>query len=119
MKKLFFLLLSCLLVLSTTSARAQTVNTANAQVLVVRLVETGSNNYLLIANGSEKPEQIYIKAALAQSANEAAVVGYQRVIANLYQQGYVLQSTLSALQEPGMPDAWRASTMIFVKVPKP
>jgi len=117
MKKIFFLL-GCLVVLGSSSGQARAVNTANAQVLVVRLVETGFNNYVLIANGREKPEQIYVEAAKRQSADEAAVAGYQRVIARLYQQGDVLQPTLSALQEPGLPDAYRSSTLIFVKVSK-
>lgn len=114
MRKLVFLI-GCLLVLATCPAWAQ----AEPQVIVVRTVETVTKVRLIIARGSGEPEVMEFENGSLDKRAIPAAVGYQRVIATLYAQGYVLQSTVGGSGKGGMDNTATYSTLIFVKAPKP
>jgi hypothetical protein len=112
MKKLFFLV-GCLLVLSSTPA------VADDSVVVVRIVESRGAVDLYIARGAAEAEHVEFAAGFGERAVAQTAIRYQRELAKLYAQGYVLQSTLS---DHGRKDAdftQSVSTLIFVKALRP
>lgn len=124
MRKLFFLT-GCLLALSSIPALAQTSVPALAQaskpdVVVVRVAERENLIRVSIARGTAAPETLEFENGGSEKTNAAVAAAYQRIIAQLYEQGYVLQSTLSATGNVLMGAfAGTTSTLIFVKAPKP
>jgi hypothetical protein len=104
MKKLF-LLVGCLLVLGSSPVFA--VVAEDPSVVLVRAWETGLKPTITIVRGGSAPEVTKVK-------NGDFLVAYQQVIANLYAQGYVLQSSIGTSDGP-----IGVSTLIFVKPAKP
>lgn len=64
--------------------------TAEAEVVVVRMQLDGTPPYAAIARGAAKPELVRKDRALDEA------VFYQQIIAKLYQEGYLLKSTMAA-----------------------
>jgi len=116
MKKLFFLA-SCLVVLGSSPVWA---GADDPTVVVVRVIERYNSARLVIDRGSGTPEIIELENGGSEKDASAVAAAYQRAIAKLYAQGYVLQATLSntSIVPVGL-SGGNASTMVFVKAPKP
>jgi len=114
MEKIFFLL-GCLLVLGSASVRAQTT----PEVVVVRVVEDLSEIRLLVARNGGPENLIKFRAGNNEKDMRSAGVGVQKVIQQLYQEGYSLQSTFGGGNAGAGTYQYSASTLIFVKAPKP
>ncbi|WBO86080.1 hypothetical protein [Hymenobacter yonginensis] len=116
MKKLFYIV-GCLLVLGSSPAFAVADDPA---VIIVRVHESLKGAHLVIERGAEKPEVIDFVAGNSASENASAAKGYHSVISKLYQQGYVLQSTITGASLQGGTSAatYSLSTLVFIKGPK-
>jgi hypothetical protein len=111
MKKLL-VVLGFVLFVGGGSAWAQA---ASADIVIVRLNDSAGNVRLVVERGTEKPEIVEFEGGYTEKSNRLSAKGYYEVFAKLYQQGYILQSTI-----PGPSGAGGAlSTLLFVKVPKP
>ena len=111
MKKLISLL-SCLLVLGSAPAWAQT---SEPPVIVVRVSEDTGSALLVIERGTGKQEVIEFRSGYTRKDNVAAAKSYFDVLTTLYQQGYILQASI-----PGIMTAISSNTtLIFVKPSKP
>ncbi|GAB2779865.1 hypothetical protein GCM10027175_17910 [Hymenobacter latericoloratus] len=102
-------MVGCLIVLSRAPALA-----AEPAVVVVQVVENSMEADIFIARGESTPEHIEIPVGITDKKAAAAAVGYQRVLARLYAEGYVLQGSSG----PRTDGAFRTTTYIFVKAPK-
>ena len=111
MKKLLFLS-ACLLALSGSPVQAQV---ANPDMVVVRVCEAYGSVEMVISHGEGKSEYLKFDNGASKKNLVAAAEGYHRELVKLYQQGYTLQSTFTAALNPGID----ATTLLFVKVPKP
>jgi hypothetical protein len=111
MKKLF-LLVGCLLLLNSSPMMAAIDDPA---VVVVRVSERSGGIYIAISKGEGPAETVQFDNGANEKYLTRAADGYQKVIAKLYAQGYVLQSTVQGYQE----DTKSYSTLVFVKAPKP
>ncbi|MBO3273211.1 hypothetical protein [Hymenobacter defluvii] len=114
MKKLFFLV-GCLLVLGSAPVQAA----EDPALVVVRIVESRGSVNLYIARGAAEAEHIEFDTGFRDKAAGQTAVSYQRELAKLYAQGYVLQSTLSNHGRTDPEFSQTVSTLIFVKAPKP
>ena len=63
---------------------------------------------VLAYSGGKTEEQLVKNMSNSDKAQDEATAAYQRIIANLYQQGYSLKSTFSEFQGS-------FSTLVFVK----
>lgn len=107
MKKLFFLA-SCLLLLTSLSPRA---HAGTPDVIVVRVLEMPGTVFLAIARNGRPNELLEFSTGYTPELVKKSGASYQKVIQQLYQEGYALQGSFAS----GHPtnDAW--VTMIFVK----
>ncbi|TGE04776.1 hypothetical protein [Hymenobacter fodinae] len=112
MKKLFYMV-GCLLVLSSSPVMAVVGDPA---VVVVRVSEHAGGISIAISKGAGPAEMARFDNGDNDKYLTRAADGYQKVIANLYAQGYVLQSTVQGYQDPSIKSY---STLIFIKAPKP
>lgn len=102
MKKLLFVL-SCLLVLDSAPVLAHKLE---PEVVVVRVVEFNGRIKVSISRGS-KEESIELELGQSEKKMRATASGYQKLIQQLYQEGFHLQSTFTTNAS--------TSTLIFVK----
>jgi hypothetical protein len=107
MKKLFFLGV-CLVALASSSVMAQT---GGQQVAVVRITEFPATVYVSLTQAEGKSEQWKFESGSTGKRLDESGQGYYKLLADLYQRGYHLQSTFSS----GVgPDVSR-TTLILVK----
>ena len=107
MKKLF-LLGACLLALSVNPVKAQT---ANPDIVVVRVMDVPNRLHFVIVRGEGKVEEMEFagsNSAKKPSTGEA----YFKVYSMLMKEGYALQNTTTSA-------SGYYSTLLFVKAPKP
>ncbi|MGI4743393.1 MAG: hypothetical protein ACRYG7_50220 [Janthinobacterium lividum] len=103
MKKLL-LVSACLLALSSSPVLAQA---GGPNVVVVQLYHTGlSTGHIAITRGEGKTEDIEYKDQ--DTKEHTSAIAYQRVLAQLYQEGYTLKSTFT-------PGASYVVTLLFEK----
>ncbi|TGE23510.1 hypothetical protein [Hymenobacter metallicola] len=107
MKKLFFLL-SCLLVLGSAPAWAQT---SEPDIVVVRVSEMPGGSRLVVTRGEGKSTTVDITNGYGNKVMVEASETYYRVVAGLYKEGYVLAGVLKS------GDVY--STILFTKLSKP
>lgn len=112
MKKLFFLL-SCLLALGSTPVWAQTT----PEVVVVRVVEDISEIRLMVARNGGPENLIKLRAGDNEKDMRSASMGVQKIVQQLYQEGYTLQSTFGGGNAGSGASQYSASTLIFIKKP--
>lgn len=107
MKKLF-LLFACLLTLTYSAPRA---HAGTPDVVVVRVLEMPGTIFLSIARNGRPNELLEFSNGYTPELVKKSGASYQKVIQQLYQEGYALQGSFAS----GHPtnDAW--VTMIFVK----
>lgn len=103
MKKLFFVLSGALMLGSTA------VLVEDPSVVIVRASDLSGRGRIIVLRGAATPEE-----TVECPSASALTLGYQKVILKLYNEGYVLQQTLSSSN-----DQFTAHTLIFVKTPKP
>jgi peptide methionine sulfoxide reductase MsrA len=103
MKKLFYIV-GCLLVLSSSPILAVV---EDPSVVLVRTYERGLKPEITIVRETGKPEVIKVRF-------QDYLTTYRKVIADLYAQGYVIQSSTS-LGDGGI----HYDTLIFAKIAKP
>lgn len=115
MKKLF-LLVGCLLALSSMPALAQ----AKSDVVVVRLLEREHSIRMMIARGDAPVESVEIENGGGDNDLSASAEGLQKVLAKLYAEGYVTQSTLSSGSLAGFSTkGGQINTIILARPMKP
>jgi hypothetical protein len=98
MKKLFFLGAS-LVGLASSPARAQA---SGSQVAVVRITEYPGTVYVSLTQAEGKSEQWKFDSGSTGKRLDDSGQGYYKLLADLYQRGYRLQSTFSAAVDPGV-----------------
>jgi hypothetical protein len=106
MKKLF-LLGACLLALSGSPVMAQV---AAPDIVVVRVYD-GSVVQFVIVRGEGKTEMMKFDGGFTDKRMVSVGEAYYQLYNKLYQEGYVLQNTVTT--------STTATTMLFVKAPKP
>jgi hypothetical protein len=90
MKKFFFLG-ACLVALASSPVKAQTIK---PEVIVVQVYSTGiGTGHVAVTRGEDKTEDIEFKVTSAKQHTAAET--YQRVFAQLVQEGYSLKSTIA------------------------
>ncbi|UYZ61225.1 hypothetical protein [Hymenobacter latericus] len=109
MNRLAFLL-ACLLVLGGSPVLAE-----DPSVVVVRVNERSGMARLVIERGTGPQETLEFESGNNKTESASAAKNYHQVISKLYQQGYVLQSTIPGSTEPGF--TW--CTLVFVKAARP
>lgn len=109
MKKLFCVV-GCWVLLSGSPAWAA----EDPAVVIVRVSERAGRVMLAISKGTGAAEILEFDNGDNEKYLTRAADGYQKAIAQLYSQGYVLQGTVHGKQE----DTKSYSTLIFVKAPK-
>ena len=86
--------------------------TKRSEVVVVQTIETGGEVRVVIAYGSDKTEVVTFKDYFSKDASQkgpgAGAVGYQKVFAKLYQEGYSVKSTFAT-------GGGITSTLVFVR----
>jgi hypothetical protein len=107
MKKLFFLG-ACLVALSSQPVMAQT---GGPEVAVVRITEFSATVYVSLTKAEGKSEQWKFDSGRMGKRLDDSGQGYHKLLIDLYQQGYRLQSTFSAEVESEV----SRTTMVFVK----
>jgi hypothetical protein len=115
MKKMLFAL-GCLLALSSAPVRAQD----GPAVVVVRVLERPDKVRLTLARGGDKVEVLEFSGEVSAQGAETAAREYQRVLARLYEEGYVLQSTVPGSPGNSVSNAaiTASTTLVFVRRPK-
>jgi hypothetical protein len=103
MKKLVFLG-ACLLALGSSPVMAQT---GGPEVVVVRLFDNGTSVNLVISRGPSKSEKVAFGSGGRDERLTETAEAYQQLVAKLYQEGYSLKSTFTAVN--GL------ATLVFVK----
>jgi hypothetical protein len=91
MKKLLFLG-ACLVALASSPVKAQT---AEPQVIVVRVLEDPRNIYVSITRPDGQTEDRKLESGLGTKGLTASSKAFHQLISSLYQQGYRLQSTFT------------------------
>jgi hypothetical protein len=107
MKKLLFLG-TCLVALASQPAVAQA---GGAEVAVVRITEYVTTVHVSVTRGEGKSEQWKFDSGDRGQRLDASGQGYQKLLADLYKQGFHLQSTFSSETSPGV----NRVTMVLVK----
>lgn len=106
MKKLV-LLCACLLALAAPLRAA----VAPPEIVVVRIYE-GSHTVIIITRGEGKSEKVEIANGITDKKLIQASEGYYKVLEQLYQEGYAVQSTFSTLYDTNR----GCTTLLFAKV---
>lgn len=88
---------------------------ADPEVVIVQVVENNIKADIFIVRGESTPEHIEIPVGITDKRAASAAVGYQRVLAKLYAEGYVPQGSSGARTD----GAFSTTTYIFVKASKP
>lgn len=110
--KNILLLCACLLALAT-PLRAAVVPPAD--IVVVRIYEDVGLVKVIITRGEGKSEKIELAGAVDDKRHIQSNEGCYRIFQQLYQEGYILQSTIP-LAVPG--DIYNSFvTLLFVKAP--
>jgi len=110
MKKIF-LLLSCLLVLGSSSAWAQQA----PEVVTVRIHETGNYVDITTATSGGAASRQRIKFTAKEDEDKRTAEEVEKVVNTYYQQGFTIQAVV-----PGYVDAsTKTTSLIFVKASKP
>jgi hypothetical protein len=107
MKKLLFLGV-CLVALASQPVMAQT---GGAQVAVVRITEFPATVYVSLTKTEGKSEQWKFDSGRMGKRLDDSGQGYHKLLTDLYQQGYHLQSTFSTEIESDI----SRTTMVLVK----
>ena len=107
MKKLFFLG-ACLVALASSPAMAQT---GGADIVVVRITEYSSTVYVSVTKEEGRSEQWKFESGSTGKRLDDSGQGYYKLLADLYRQGYRLQSTVSANVSSDI----SRTTMVLVK----
>jgi len=92
MKKLLFLG-TCLVALASSPIRAQT---GVSQIAVLRITEYPGTVYVSLTQAEGKSEQWKFDNGSTGKRLDDSGQGYYKLLANLYNQGYHLQSTFSS-----------------------
>ena len=98
MKKLIFLG-ACLVALASQPVAAQT---GEAEVLVVRITEYVTTVHVSVTRGEGRSEQWKFDSGDRGQRLDVSGQGYQKLLADLYKQGFHLQSTFSFGVSPGV-----------------
>lgn len=106
MKKLF-LLCACLLALVTQPCAAA----VPPEIVVVRIYE-GIHTVIIITRGEGKSEKIEVENGTTDKRLIQANEGYYKVLEQLYQEGYTVQSTFSTLYNTNV----GFTTLLFAKM---
>ncbi len=107
MKKLLFLG-ACLVALASQPVMAQA---GGSEVAVVRITEYVTTIHVSVTRAEGKSEQWKFDSGDRGKRLDASGQGYQKLLADLYQQGFHLQSTFSSETSPGV----NRVTMVLVK----
>ena len=107
MKKLF-VLGACLLALSSSPVMAQAVE---PDIVVVRVYD-GATLEFVIVRGEGKTETMKFDGGVTDKRLISTGEAYFKLYHRLYQEGYTLQNTMAG-------SGGYASTLLFVKAPKP
>ena len=107
MKRLFFLG-ACLVALASSPVLAQT---NGPQVAVVRITEYPGTVYISLTKEEGRSEQWKFESGSTGKRLDDSGQGYYKLLADLYRQGYRLQSTVSANVSPDV----SRTTMVLVK----
>jgi hypothetical protein len=102
MKKLL-LLGACLVALASSPVMAQA---SEPEVLVLRIDD--GNGYMVIAWPDGKTEELQFNALSTKKGLVTSSAQFQKLIASLYKQGYVLKSTFAGQQAV-------FTTLVFIK----
>ncbi|MGI4834838.1 MAG: hypothetical protein ACRYFK_15390 [Janthinobacterium lividum] len=103
MKKLLFL--GALLLALACRAQAQT---APADIVVVRIFDSGASINAIITRGEGKNEKVAFDSGGFDKRLQASSEGYYTLFQKLYQEGYTLQSTFG-------PGNNGLTTLLFIK----
>ncbi len=106
MKKLL-LLCACLLALAA-PLRAAVVPPTD--IVVVRIYDSGASINAVITRGEGRSEKVAFESGASDKRLTDSGLGYYKLISNLYQEGYKLQSTISDGRSGLI-------TLLFVKAP--
>jgi hypothetical protein len=115
MKK-YLLLGACLVALASSPVVAQTSGT-EVDVTVVRVTAGGSRTYLSVTRPGAKPEDIeysnypQLEPDKPSGKRQYVGLGIQALVADLYRQGYQLQSTFDTQTN----EASSASILLFIR----
>lgn len=102
--------------LSSSQAFAQ----AKSDVIVVRMLEREKSIRLAISRGDAPVELIEIENGGSDKNFSAGAKGLQQVLAKLYAEGYVVQSSLAGAPLIGFStQGAQINTLILAKTPKP
>lgn len=93
---------------ASSPARAQA---SSSQVAVVRITEYPSTVYVSLTQSEAKSEQWKSDSGSTGKRLDDPGQGYYKLLANLYQRGYRLQSTFSAALDPGV----NRTTLVLLK----
>jgi hypothetical protein len=107
MKKLLFLG-ACLVALASQPAIAQA---GGPEVAVVRITEYVTTIHVSVTRAEGKSEQWKFDSGDTGKRLDASGQGYQKLLVDLYQQGFHLQSTFSSTTSPGV----NRVTMVLTK----
>lgn len=108
--KYYFVICACLWALLGSPVHAYA---ADSDVVVVRVQDGGGGDVrCVVTRGEGKSEEVVFKSGYKATSLGIAAEGYHKLIARLYQEGYVLQGTVST-------GAGLTSTLFFVKAAKP
>ena len=105
MKKLL-LLCACLLALAAPLRAA----VAPPEIVVVRIFEFTNSSSVIITRGEGKSEELKFDRGLYNKNIVASTESYYKVFAGLYQEGYAVQSTFTAVGSAG-----NVTTLLFIK----
>jgi len=80
-----------------------------ADIVVVRIFDSGTSVNAVIIRGEGKSEKVVFNSSITDKRLTESSEGYYKLFQRLYQEGYVLQSTFS--------NDTSLITLLFVKAP--
>jgi hypothetical protein len=107
-----FLLFACLLALRANPVKAAA---GDPEIVVIRIHEFITSVDMSIIRGPGKTEYLEFKSGSSNKRLEESGQGYYKVLFQLYQEGYVLQSTFTS--QVASDDSF--TTLVLVKPIKP
>lgn len=110
MKKLL-LLGACLVALASQPVRAQAGGSTEADVTVVRVTASYSRTAVTVTRPGGQQENLEFENDKQSEKRQVVGVGFQQLVAGLYQQGYQLQATF----DTQMGTSGSASILLFVR----
>lgn len=110
MKKLFFFA-ECLVALASSPAMAQATTQAEVDVTVVRVTAGYTRTRVTVTRPGGKEELLEFENDNQSEKRQPVGIGFQQLVAGLYQQGYQLQSTF----DTQMGTSGSASILLFIR----